>query len=109
LLEEGPVGALMYAPITELSAYRSGVFSVCGTFADSYSKINHAVLIVGMDANGNYIIKNSWGSTWGDSGYATISGTNDCALTSFVYAYSWGYQFIGSSLILLLGLLLLFV
>jgi hypothetical protein len=35
----------------------------------------HAVLIVGIDDNlhgGSYIVKNSWGTGWGDGGYGTI-------------------------------------
>jgi hypothetical protein len=36
----------------------------------------HATMIVGYDDNlngGSYIIKNSWGTSWGDNGYGTIS------------------------------------
>lgn len=35
----------------------------------------HAVVIVGMDDalnGGSYIVKNSWGTAWGDNGYGTI-------------------------------------
>lgn len=94
----------MYVP-TSFSSYTSGVYSLCPNFTASYAAINHAVVIVGMDANKNYIIKNSWGTNWGDSGYATVSATNDCALTAFVYQLTWGFQIIGSSLVLLLGLI----
>jgi cathepsin L len=105
LLEDGPVGALMYVPTT-INSYTSGVFSLCSpNFATSFALINHAVLIVGMDANKNYIIKNSWGTGWGDSGYGVIDATNDCALTAWVYALSWGYQIVGSTLLLFLGLI----
>jgi hypothetical protein len=43
------------------------------------------VELVGMDCNGNYIIKNSWGTSWGDGGFATIDAANDCGLSAFVY------------------------
>jgi len=39
---------------------------------------NHAVVAVGYnDAGGYWIVKNSWGSTWEDSGYFKI-GYNEC-------------------------------
>jgi len=49
------------------SSYRSGVFSTCGT------SINHAVLLVGI-VGGNWKIKNSWGTSWGESGYIRLAG-----------------------------------
>ena len=61
----GPVAALIYAD-TGFQAYKSGIYSGCPTNpATSFSKINHAVVIIGYDVNGNYIIKNSWGTSWG--------------------------------------------
>lgn len=107
LLADGPLGALMYVD-SAFQSYTSGVFSLCPAFANSFASINHAVVIVGMDADKNYIIKNSWGTRWGDSGFATVSSTNDCALSAYVFKISWGYQLLGSSLaVLLMALFLL--
>jgi len=50
--------------------YASGVFS-CGL----NDTVNHAVLLVGYDAD-SWLIKNSWADTWGDSGYIRINRTN---------------------------------
>lgn len=86
-------------------AYRGGVYTDCPNFQNAYASINHAVVIVGMDADKNYIIKNSWGTAWGENGFATVSSVNDCALTGFVYQISSGYQLLGSSLIFLIALL----
>jgi len=80
------------------------VYTGCPAFANAFAGINHAVVIVGMDANKNYIIKNSWGTNWADSGFATISATNDCALSAYVYAMTWGYQLMGSALLILVAL-----
>lgn len=49
--------------------------------------LNHAVVIVGYDASGNYIIKNSWGTKWGQNGYGVISKDRDCGLSSFAFKY----------------------
>ena len=50
--------------------YKSGVFSGCSV---NY-QVNHAVNIVGVNVPGGYwIVRNSWGSWWGDNGYIKIS------------------------------------
>ena len=64
LIANGPVGALIYAN-GGFQAYSSGIYTGCPAFSTSYSSINHAVIIVGYDSSGNYIIKNSWATTWG--------------------------------------------
>lgn len=88
LLASGPVGALIYAN-TGFQSYSSGVYSGCSTdFTSSYSKINHAVVIVGYDSNGNYIIKNSWGTSWGTNGFGIVSKDADCALSAFAFSYT---------------------
>jgi C1A family cysteine protease len=54
--------------------YHKGIFSHdCGI------RINHGVLVVGYgEENGNqyYIVKNSWGTFWGESGYMKIKRNN---------------------------------
>jgi len=67
-------------------SYSTGVYS-CAKVA-SVSNLNHAILVVGYDANGNYIIKNSWGTSWGQSGYALIDPTMDCGVKLYVYRYN---------------------
>lgn len=87
LIAEGPVGVLIYADSGFL-ALGAGVYTGCGSFSASYSKINHAVVVVGYDSNGNYIVKNSWDTTWGDNGFGTVSASADCAISAFVYQYT---------------------
>ncbi len=65
--------------------YSSGIYSCPVDSATAYANINHAVELVGMDCDGNYIVKNSWDTTWGDSGFATVDKDNDCGISAFVY------------------------
>lgn len=74
--------------IAEIKAaiYRYGIVSVgvaadsafsnytSGIFQDSGSRqLNHAVNLVGWNDNGQYwILKNSWGTSWGQNGYMLI-------------------------------------
>ena len=58
------------------SSYRSGVLTNCG------KRTNHGVQAVGMDNNGNWILRNSWGRRWGDAGYITLAAGNTCAVAS---------------------------
>ena len=85
LLERGSL-VVAFAVESTFYSYSSGVYSCPLNASAAYAGINHAVELVGMDCNGNYIIKNSWGTTWGDGGYATIDAANDCGLAAFVYS-----------------------
>ncbi len=60
----------------EVFSFIDNVFSPEGNKAWEYftnkQAQGHAVTIVGYNQQG-FIIKNSWGSEWGDNGYATVS------------------------------------
>jgi len=56
--------------------YSGGVFSDCG------ESLDHGVLAVGYDTSSNYIVKNSWGESWGESGYITLAAGNTCGLAN---------------------------
>ncbi|XP_044156097.1 cathepsin O [Bufo gargarizans] len=49
---------------------------------------NHAVLVVGFDKTGDtpyWIVKNSWGTSWGVDGYVHVKmGENVCGIADFV-------------------------
>jgi len=77
----GPLAALVYAD-QPWQSYSSGILTAaqCGTGA-----VNHAVVIVGFAAN-YWIIRNSWGTTWGESGFIRIErGTGACQITGYAY------------------------
>lgn len=86
LVQHGPLAVAVDAQIWQF--YVGGVIStMCGTDLD------HGVLIVGygseVDVFGykiNYwIIKNSWGASWGNSGYVYIEkGNGQCGVNLYV-------------------------
>merc|ERR1719510_681193 len=58
-----PVSVAIEADQPGFQHYKSGVFdSTCGT------KLDHGVLVVGYTSDA-WIVKNSWGASWGESGY----------------------------------------
>lgn len=71
ILDHGPVSASMWVN-DPFVAYTGGVFNACG----GTSLGNHAVVLVGWDDSqgtaGVWILRNSWGTDWGEAGYARI-------------------------------------
>lgn len=60
---------------------RTGVYSD-STCTDATGNVNHAVVVVGYGTLNNtpyWIVRNSWGTTWGASGYILLKrGVNMC-------------------------------
>jgi hypothetical protein len=70
--------------VDDYFAYAGGIYSstACGT------NINHAMVLVGYDAVAGYwIARNSWGTGWGERGYARIAMTSAgmCGMYTFSY------------------------
>ena len=79
----GPV-SIAYQVASDFKRYSSGVYQsdVCGSGPED---VNHAVLAVGYgtttDGTPYYIVKNSWGTTFGEDGFfRIIRGENACGL-----------------------------
>eukprot|EP00731_Ephydatia_muelleri_P007188 Em0003g1436a len=80
----GPIAVAVDASVNSFMFYQSGVFdsSSCST-----SKLNHAMLVTGYgSANGKdyWLVKNSWGTGWGESGYIKMvrNKYNQCGIAS---------------------------
>jgi C1A family cysteine protease len=58
---------------TNWSPYKSGVFNNCA------ASLNHGVLLVGI-TDAYWRIKNSWGTTWGESGFIRLARGNTCGV-----------------------------
>jgi C1A family cysteine protease len=80
-----------YGPIsvgvdsTTMDDYKSGIFKASQCTTD----IDHAVTIVGYTKDA-WIVKNSWGPNWGESGYFRLErGKNACGIAEYaVYVES---------------------
>jgi len=82
LYNYGPLYVAMYAGYDDGWAYEFSHYD--GSYTLHYPTeplyLNHAVLLVGWDdtlahdgGTGGWIVKNSWGTGWGDGGYFTIA------------------------------------
>jgi C1A family cysteine protease len=85
LYENGPFSIAINA--TLLQFYFGGIFNPW-SFLCNPKSLNHGVLLVGYGVEGSkpyWIIKNSWGSSWGEKGYfRLIAGKGACGVNTFV-------------------------
>jgi len=80
-LSNNPLSVSLHAN-NSFERYRNGIFNdtSCGT------RMNHAVNVVGWGQSGNtdyWIMRNSWGRTWGESGYMRVqihAGSGICGI-----------------------------
>jgi C1A family cysteine protease len=85
----GPIAIAIDASATTLQNYVSGVYT-----CTNFTAVNHGVLLVGYGtdttttpAKDYYIVKNSWGTGWGEQGYIRIIRNKgmapSCGLTTY--------------------------
>ena len=74
-----PVSILINANCQEFQSYSGGVMTSDGGCAcNNQNCLDHAVLMVGYNDDYNppyWLVKNSWGTGWGESGYIRVAQT----------------------------------
>lgn len=91
-----PVSIAVEADQSVFQSYKSGVISSasCGT------QLDHGVLIVGYGTESGkdyWLVKNSWGATWGDEGYLKIERNHNICGISDSASYPTGAKSVGPS------------
>ncbi|KAM3934537.1 dipeptidyl peptidase 1 [Leptodactylus fuscus] len=93
LILGGPL-AVAFEVYDDFMYYKGGIYHHTG-LQDKFNPFqitNHAVLLVGYGVDSTtgekyWIVKNSWGESWGEKGYFRIRrGTNECAIESIAVA-----------------------
>jgi hypothetical protein len=75
MLATGPLSVCLDA--SSWNSYSGGIMSVCG------KSVDHCVQAVGVDTSSYWLVRNSWGTGWGESGFIRLKyGSNTCAITS---------------------------
>lgn len=79
IVEHGAVVTAVNATNVFL-AYKKGIYN-----ENAVGQVNHAITIIGWDdSKSAWLLKNSWGSDWGDNGYMWIN-YNSNAVGTFTY------------------------
>jgi len=80
LAKNGPLSVCVNAE--SWNGYGGGVMS--GSCSGSYNSLDHCVQLVGYDTTAStpyWIVKNSWGSSWGETGHIWLPmGQNSCGI-----------------------------
>ncbi|CAL1570277.1 unnamed protein product [Knipowitschia caucasica] len=95
LVKNGPM-AVAFEVYSDFMHYKEGIYHHTGLTdtVNPFELTNHAVLLVGygrchMTGQKYWIVKNSWGTGWGEEGYFRIRrGSDECSIESIAVAAS---------------------
>jgi hypothetical protein len=94
-LQNGPVTTTMTV-YEDFMFYKGGIYD----HVSGKSVGGHAITIVGYDdAQGTWIVRNSWGPTWGEGGYFRIPYNNSSRLGNGGTAYNVANPNVGVALV----------
>ncbi|XP_032075357.1 dipeptidyl peptidase 1 [Thamnophis elegans] len=93
LIKHGPM-AVAFEVYNDFMYYSGGIYHHTGLMDpfNPFELTNHAVLLVGYGSDPHsgepfWIVKNSWGTSWGEEGYFRIRrGSDECAIESIAVA-----------------------
>lgn len=76
---KAPLSVAIEADRSVFQSYKSGIFnsSACGT------NLDHATNVVGWGTSGSteyWLMRNSWGTSWGERGYMRIQIVNGAGI-----------------------------
>lgn len=74
IFNKGPV-SIGVNPFT-WREYAGGIFTDC--YPSDIAFADHYIVIVGYEEGGLWIMRNSWGSDWGESGYIRLYASQSC-------------------------------
>merc|ERR1711934_1044506 len=82
-IQTGPVSVAIEADQMSFQLYSGGILAnTGGLFGSCGTNLDHGVTAVGYGSN-YFKVKNSWGASWGESGYLQISTDgNTCGIHS---------------------------
>ena len=89
LIKNGPIGTMIHSSL--IKNYKGDII-VSDKECDKNAEANHAVTIIGYGYQPNlgdyWIIRNSYGSDWGESGnFRVLAGHDICGIESYAYYF----------------------
>lgn len=77
----------------------------CSKNSPSDKELNHGIVAIGYDRHKNWLVQNSWGTGWGDQGYALLKHGKECGLRRRIYRFNWNVKLALTAVLLLVSVI----